>query len=912
MTPDRPQVTAVCRMAALSIALALHSAARDAAATEVLFAVDGSRGEVLRFDANVGTFLGVHSDRREISPSLNLAHVTGGPDGLLYLGTGGIDGVARLDPRASNSLTWFAGDGGGALANTSSPRPVFGPDGDLFVHSDRRDTILRYDGTDGTFQGVIVADATRGIGTARDLAVNQDGDLLVLVQGPQDPADPPIPNNVVLRFDGVTGAFSGELVPSGFVASAEMVIGPDGLLYVSNLAGKSIDRFDATTAAFVDRFARLDELFPSVARDMAFRADGDLLVSGGFDPDGARIFHFDGETGELVAALVVADDTDSLNILGLELVDFDVLVVDNIPDNVVHLGRPGESVVQQLVLAGDVDVRIRDEATVILESAQQYTGETVVGGMFINNAGIAGDARVLENGTLGGTGVFRNVFADAGTVAPGASIGTMTVDGDLVLSSSATLEIELDAAGRSDRVIVSGAVDLGDALLSVVAEDGEYAVTRDYFIIDNDGVDPVRGDFSSIDIDLLFLSASITTTGGDGNDVVLTLLRNDVRIEAAAMDRNQRGVAAILGDELLSGNADPGTLAGSILLLPESQATLTLASTNGEIVPNVTNVLDAGNDAMLHAVARRTSSTRASMAGVTTTPTLGSAGAAGDAVLPGPADRSVWVSAIGGFGRTSRDHHGSGTDFDYRGFVVGVDIRSDVDVRYGVFFGHLSHDTEIRSRVDDIDIDSFGIGAYSYLSCRNAYVTMLASFSVDDYDLSRRATVGSAVSELSAEYDGSQFSAFVEGGLRWTWFRMSVEPSLAFRYYKLRRDGFREAGDPTFALTWASDTYDNFSSTVGISISRGFDMRHVRVVPELNVGWGHKWEPTYAKQDARFTGFGDTFEVRSPEIARNSAIVRISAPAHLNRFVSASAEYSGRFFAGGASHAAGVTFTVAW
>ncbi|WP_338689775.1 beta strand repeat-containing protein [Haloferula helveola] len=91
--------------------------------------------------------------------------------------------------------------------------------------------------------------------------------------------------------------------------------------------------------------------------------------------------------------------------------------------------------------------------TLVLNGANTYTGTTEV-----------------NDGALGGTGSLTSsvtVAAGAG-IAPGASAGTLTIDGDLDLSAMAggagVLDFELDAIGASDQIVVTGDTALGTGI----------------------------------------------------------------------------------------------------------------------------------------------------------------------------------------------------------------------------------------------------------------------------------------------------------------------------------------------------------------------------------------------------------------------------------------------------------------
>lgn len=71
------------------------------------------------------------------------------------------------------------------------------------------------------------------------------------------------------------------------------------------------------------------------------------------------------------------------------------------------------------------------------------------------------------NGSVGATTVGYGSI-----LAPGNSIGTMAVNGNLTLDPGALYEVEANAQGQSDKVIVKGTVNLTGATLYVLAAGG--------------------------------------------------------------------------------------------------------------------------------------------------------------------------------------------------------------------------------------------------------------------------------------------------------------------------------------------------------------------------------------------------------------------------------------------------------
>jgi hypothetical protein len=87
--------------------------------------------------------------------------------------------------------------------------------------------------------------------------------------------------------------------------------------------------------------------------------------------------------------------------------------------------------------------------------------------------------------SISGTGVLRNDFllADGAAVSPGASPGTLTVDGDLAIGVGGRYNVELAGSQLHDQLIVTGNAALAGALLNISLLDDFLPQPNDEFVI---------------------------------------------------------------------------------------------------------------------------------------------------------------------------------------------------------------------------------------------------------------------------------------------------------------------------------------------------------------------------------------------------------------------------------------------
>ncbi|MEM5473501.1 autotransporter-associated beta strand repeat-containing protein [Hoeflea sp. AS60] len=567
--------------------------------------------------------------------------------------------------------------------------------------------------------------------------------------------------------------------------------------------------------------------------------DGELIVSAeslgasaSFDLSGGEL-KVSGGGDATISTLQMGTNDGKLNLIGGQL------TVSNVVSGT-----------KALMLTGAGTLNLDAAGSNIDGGVTVSKGKLVVGSSSSKkSASLAGDVTVTSGAALGGHGTITGTVTNAGKLTPGNSIGILTIAGNY--SGTGTLEIEVDgdASGTpsADKLVVNGTVDVSGTNLDLVltpTTDSSWAQTPTgpFTIIENDGADAIIGTFASVKDNLLFLDPSLNYAGGTGNDIALTLKRNDIDFASKAKTGNQASTASAIEALGFSNTIYSAVVATAS---SDADAQTTFDSLSGEINASLRSVLISDSRLARSAVISHQASA--------------------DAASP------FWGQAIGSWSRFGQDGNASAAKSSTGGFVFGVDnVYSDA-LTFGLLGGYTNTGMSVGALSSTAETDTLHAGIYmgGTSGAWTHKAGLLGAYNSAQID--RVAAVSGRFSQsLTSTQDILTAQAFVETGYAFNVNGAKFEPFAGLAHVHLQNGSFSETGGST-ALSAAAQGNDVTFSWIGLRAETAVSLFGLDAKVNGSVAWQHA-----SAQKASFAhGFagGSAFTVNGASLARDMALI---------------------------------------
>ncbi|GJE57836.1 hypothetical protein EKPJFOCH_4358 [Methylobacterium thuringiense] len=477
-------------------------------------------------------------------------------------------------------------------------------------------------------------------------------------------------------------------------------------------------------------------------------------------------------------------------------------------------------------------------------STQSFSGgATVSGGRLEVDSTLNANTAVGAAGTLGGVGRINGNLGNAGIVAPGTAAspyGVLTVAGNYAQSSTGALAVNVNPAGASSKLQVTGFANLSGAVALSTAP-GTYTANSRYTVLTaNSGV---AGTFTSATAsNLPFLLRPVAST--DANNAYVTLAQQS--FTGVAQTQNQRNAATGV-DALLAANP-------AALTFLDYQSNQALAGILDRVAgQGYTSVADpqlrAGR-AFTDAVMGRAYSAlfEAGPTGFTLPPAVYAADLPTRGPVPEPrfieATRGygIWATGYGQVGTVDSTANAAGRHETIAGFAGGIDFHPGAGTVLGISAGYGSVDVSVNRTGERAHTDNAQVAVYGGITNGPAYAIATVGYAHADGRLNR-SLAGLQVLQpggASGSIGGDQFLSSAEAGYRYAYTPgLILTPFVGAQVSTFSQDRVTEGTGGLFNLNVAAQDFLSARTLVGGRLESTVDLGGRAVTLAIRAAYVH-------------------------------------------------------------------------
>ncbi len=524
---------------------------------------------------------------------------------------------------------------------------------------------------------------------------------------------------------------------------------------------------------------------------------------------------------------------------------------------------------------------------------------------------------VADTATLGGSGTVTTtsrgtVSADGragglyigGTLAPGNSIGTLTINGDVIFTDTGRYQLEVDN-NRADHLLVNGTMTL-DGQVVIVTDPTDKITSQSFTFAASAGA--LSGAYDGV-LDLSpFLSETLSYSG---NAATVQFQRN---FAAPATTANQRAVAAHLTgayrsfaqgdlDNVFYGLDTTETNAAGANALDQLSGTSIgdLMTSDAIQRGQFTRAMEdrmwsrrsgreaagSGTDVAALSLGQDTSGLGnvlrgASAAVAQATPGQGTGGMDGV---------SAWARVMGGPSSVSGP---GGYDMTGLGVMLGLD-RSFGNGLIGASLAYGAFDNDGNTGGDG-SADSYQASLYGSWQQGNLFVDGTLAYAYVDYSTTRSLAFGTLSRTASGGANGNDVMASVKAGGTFGLNAVAIEPSLGFDWYHLTRGAFTETNAGSAGLSVGSQDLDLIMPSIGVRLSSVVNAATFAITPELNARYYYNFGDRNVATTAGLIGApAAPFTVEGTGLGRNIAVLSAGLTAQQDANLKVSTRYDLQF-----------------
>lgn len=522
------------------------------------------------------------------------------------------------------------------------------------------------------------------------------------------------------------------------------------------------------------------------------------------------------------------------------------------------------------------ELAVLDDLNKIGNGTLNATGEVSILGDLNIKAGaylVNGETTVVNTtyvnpgATLGGSGVLDspNVIM-AGTLSPGNSPGTLTINGNYTQTSSGTFVLEIASPTVFDQLIVNGTANLAGTLDVTGFRGSAFAYGQQFEFIQ---ADEINGEFDTI---LMPISSSLRGRFlTDGSTGVLAIAPTSYTL--VSQDQNQLNVAKALDAFIPATGNDQEVVSTALDLQSAGEYGYAFEQIAPGFYQSLTDMVIEQTNAQNQMLAQRLSGVRLGQRGfqvigldqaALTNDRDGKgvmdAKSGKDIITQGSStDWSVFVMGNGIFSRVTSASQVPSYNFNSGGFTVGIDYTfggektkadhgkvggstaSSSTITLGLYTGYQGTYAKY-SNGSGMSINSALFGGYASYGYGGFYSNLIVGGAYNGYSTSRSIDFSTIDRTARSKPNGGDFTTYLDAGYDLKAGDFTFGPILSGQYIYAGTAGFTESGADSLDLSVGQQNANSLKTNLGGRVAYTWQLNDsISLIPEGRMFWQHEY-----------------------------------------------------------------------
>ncbi|MCI5052099.1 MAG: autotransporter-associated beta strand repeat-containing protein [Simkaniaceae bacterium] len=452
-----------------------------------------------------------------------------------------------------------------------------------------------------------------------------------------------------------------------------------------------------------------------------------------------------------------------------------------------------------------------------------FTGTTNFNSGTLTVSGSMGGPVVMASGTtLKGTGSVGGC-TNSGNLEPGASIGTLTINGDFTQTSAGTLNVEISPSA-ADKLVVTGTANLGGTVF-VIPETGVYAQGTEYTIIT---AGSINGTFAALS-DAHELEFALAYSG---NSVILSIPTAFSLLPVSPQSLS--GTAKAIADYLFC-NPPKTTRSADLVWVEDLLATLSTT----EYPIALTRLAPLQYGALPLSTARLSSQVWSNF-------TPWDTGC-------NPEDRHFYITPFyQNDHQRARDLQFGFTSFNY-GLVLGGEKVFTNDAMVGLGGGYVRTRLNWQNDAGFSDANTFYVGVYTGYTTDAVGLLVGPMVLNSKYEVHRKIIFDGLNRTAKSDVTSWGAGVHLDGYYQWTnSYGISLTPRATVDFISMQMDHFHESGAQSINVDMNTKMYSYCRPTAQATFSRALKAKGLVITPRVTAGYTGTFILSKKKMTARF------------------------------------------------------------